>query len=366
MNFNCLIINHFRNYEALKVDLVPGINVFTGPNGSGKTSILEAIHFLCMTRGFVAGGDKNALKKGDTYFILEGLTDQQEWIKITFMEGRGKKVFHDMVPIDKLASHIGRIPVVALLPTDTDLIREAASFRRKYLDAQISQYDSNYLQSLVRYEHALTQRNATLQYCLKKNTLDREQLQIWEAIMIPEGIRIIETRKQYLEKFIPQFRAYYAQISGEAEIPDILYESNIEPNTREYWMAEIEKSLDKDRYLGRSSVGCHKDELSFRLNGALIKDHGSQGQQKSFVMALKLANFVFLNAQKSTWPLLLLDDLFDKLDNHRVDALARLLQEFEGAQILITDTSEDRLKSILDAYPFPRVQYFQVHQGKIA
>lgn len=350
----------------MKIGLVPGLNVFTGPNGSGKTSILEAIHFLCMTRGFVSGGDKIALRKGENFFILEGQTDQQEWIKVTFMEGRGKKVFHDMVPVEKLALHIGRIPVVALLPTDTDLIREAAAFRRKYLDAQISQYDPDYLQSLVRYEHALSQRNAALQHFLRNGSWDREQLHIWESVMIPEGIKILQGRLEYLDQFIPMFRDLYATISGQKEVPDLVYETNLVPNTREKWLELMEISLDKDRFSGRTSFGCHRDDLKMLLNGELVRDKGSQGQQKSFVMALKLANFVYLKSRKDTWPVLLLDDLFDKLDAQRVDALAGLLKTFEGAQVLITDTSRERLQNILDRYAFSDIKYFNVDQGEVS
>jgi len=366
VNFNNLIVSQFRNYSSLKMDLVPGLNVFTGPNGSGKTSILEAIHYLCMTRGFVSAGDKYALRTGESFFILEGMTDTQEWIKVTFMEGRGKKVFHDMVPVDKLALHIGRIPVVALLPTDTDLIREAAAFRRKYLDAQISQYDSDYLQSLVRYEHALNQRNAALQHFLRNGSWDREQLHIWETIMIPEGIKILQGRLDYLNHFLPIFRELYATLSGQKEVPDIVYETQLNPNTREKWQEALEISLDKERYSGRTGFGCQRDELKLLLNGELIRDKGSQGQQKSFVMALKLANFVYLKEKKNTWPILLLDDLFDKLDAQRVDALAGLLKSFDGAQVFITDTSRERLQAILDGYAFPEIQYYSVEQGKVS
>lgn len=319
-----------------------------------------------MTRGFVSGGDKIALRKGENFFILEGMTDQQEWIKVTFMEGRGKKVFHDMVPVEKLALHIGRIPVVALLPTDTDLIREAAAFRRKYLDSQISQYDPDYLQSLVRYEHALSQRNAALQHFLRHGTWDREQLHIWESIMIPEGIKILQGRLEYLEQFTPLFRNFYATLSGQKEVPDLIYETNLSPNTREKWLELLEISLDKDRYSGRTSFGCQRDELKMLLNGELVRDKGSQGQQKSFVMALKLANFVYLKSRKDTWPVLLLDDLFDKLDAQRVDALAGLLKTFEGAQVLITDTSRERLQNILDKYAFSDIKYFNVDQGEVS
>lgn len=365
MYFNNLIVSQFRNYATLQADLVPGLNVFTGPNGSGKTSILEAVHYLCMTRGFVPSGDKNALRQGESFFIVEGLTDQQEWIKVTYMEGRGKRVFHDMVPIDKLASHIGRIPVVALLPTDTDLIREAAAFRRKYLDAQVSQYDADYLQSLVRYDHALSQRNAALQQFQRQGHWDREQLHIWETTLITEGIRILDGRLKYLETFVPQFREMYRIISSDQEVPGLDYESSLLPNTREKWLEAFELSLDKDRYSGRTQTGCHRDDLKMLLNGELIRDRGSQGQQKSFVMALKLANFVYLKNKKDTWPVLLLDDLFDKLDAGRVEAIAGLLRTFDGAQVLITDTSRERLGRILDRFGFDPIRYFEVEQGKL-
>lgn len=360
-----MILSQFRNYVALKTDLIPGLNVFTGPNGSGKTSVLEGIHYLCMTRGFSPNSDRNVLRKGEQFFIVEGQSSDQEWIKCTYLEGRGKKIFHDQVPLERMSSHIGRIPVISVLPSDTDLIRESGTTRRKYLDALISQYDVAYLQALVRYEQALSQRNAALQSFLKSGRWDAEQLMIWDVVLIREGMIIHAGRENFLRDFIPVFRKYYQLISGEQEVPDIEYETVFTDNSREYWVSVFEMNRDKDRFSSRTQQGTHREDLKFLLNGELVRDRGSQGQQKSFVMALKLANFVFLKEQKNTWPVLLLDDLFDKLDASRVNALAALLRTFEGAQVLITDTSRERLQGILKAHHFSEIRYYSVHQGEV-
>jgi DNA replication and repair protein RecF len=363
--FKTLILSQFRNYGTLDIDLVQGLNVFTGPNGSGKTSILEAIHYLSMVRGFYGGSDKQALRRGEQFFITEGKLSDDTWIKCTFLEGRGKKMFHDQIPLDRMIEHIGKVPVISVLPADTDLIRESGTLRRKYIDALISQYNSEYLKALVAYDHALQQRNAALTAFAKGAKWDPDQIHYWDAILRKDGIFIHAQRDQFLLAYIPVFMEMYARIAGPAELPNIEYISEFKENTDQEWTDMFARNLMKDRITGRTGYGTHREDLAFTLDGDLIKERGSQGQQKSFVLALKLANFVFLKAQKEDWPILLLDDIFDKLDKNRVGALAEILAGFQGAQIFLTDTSEERILSVFHHYPFQNTQYFQVLNAHI-
>lgn len=365
MYFKSLILSQFRNYVALDTELVQGLNVLTGPNGSGKTSVLEAIHYLCMVRGFYSGSDKQALRRGEQFFIVEGKLSDEAWIKCTFLEGRGKKMFHDQIPLERMTEHIGRIPVVSVLPVDTDLIRESGTTRRKYLDALISQYSPDYLSALVKYDHALQQRNAALASFQKGVAWDPDQIHYWNTILRKEGIQIHDQRARFLLEYIPVFVQMYNRISGQIEIPDIEFVSEFNQNSEQEWIAVFERNLMKDRMNARTNSGTHREDLAFKLNGDYIKDRGSQGQQKSFVLALKLTNFVFLKSKKLDWPVLLLDDIFDKLDQNRVGALAGILAEFEGAQIFLTDTSEERIKSIFEQFPFQKTRYFQVKNANL-
>jgi DNA replication and repair protein RecF len=363
--FKSLILSQFRNYAALDTELVQGLNVFTGPNGSGKTSVLEAIHYLCMVRGFYSGSDKQALRRREQFFIVEGKLSDEVWVKCTFLEGRGKKMFHDQIPLERMTEHIGRIPVVSVLPADTDLIRESGTTRRKYLDALISQYNPAYLQSLVKYEHALQQRNAALTSFQKGAHWDPDQIHYWDAILKKEGIHIHAERTHFLQDYIPVFIQMYSRIAGQGEIPNIEYISEFTENTEQEWATVLQRNLMKDRMTGRTGSGTHRDDLAFKLEGDYIKERGSQGQQKSFVLALKLTNFIFLKSKKMDWPVLLLDDIFDKLDHNRVGALAGILAEFEGAQIFLTDTSENRIRGIFEQFPFQNTRYFQVHNANL-
>jgi len=363
--FNKLIVSQFRNYIHLEAGLGMGINIFSGPNGSGKTSILEALNYLCMARGFSAQSDRHVLKNGEQFFIVEGQLSDDAWVKCTYLEGRGKKIFHDQVPLEKISAHIGRIPVVSVLPNDTDLIRESGTTRRKYLDALISQYDAEYLQALVKYEQALAQRNAALTQFLKSGQWDAEQIHIWEPVLIKLGMRIHAGRKNFLEAYIPVFKSVYQKISGTQEIPDILFDTKMSENTEVFWKQMYRDSENRDRASGRTQVGTHREDLIFLLETEPIRERGSQGQQKSFVLALKLSNFIFLKQQKNDWPVLLLDDIFDKLDHQRVEALALLLKEYAGAQILLTDTSELRIREIFDGIHFDNIRYFSVMEGQI-
>jgi DNA replication and repair protein RecF len=363
--FSRILLSHFRNYSELDFSPGSGVNTFSGPNGSGKTSLLEAVHFLALTRGFQPQGDKYALQQGEQYFMVEGELNSGETFKVSYLEGKGKKIFQDHVPLTSLAEHIGRIPVVCVLPADTDLIREGGQTRRRFLDALISQYDPAYLSALIKYEKALKLRNAALLSFLKSNRRDEEQLQVYEAVLIPNGIQIHTARKAFLDAFIPVFINMYSILSGGKENPAIELQSPFTQNDRGEWEKLFLYYREKDGASARTQVGTHREDLDFLLNGIPVKLFGSQGQQKTFVLALKLANFTFLKAQKQTSPLLLLDDIFDKLDADRVKAISLFLAGHPDTQVWITDTHANRLSDALSIPGVNTLHQYSVFQGKV-
>ncbi|NBV14773.1 MAG: DNA replication and repair protein RecF [Sphingobacteriia bacterium] len=363
--FSRILLSHFRNYSELDFSPGSGVNTFSGPNGSGKTSLLEAVHFLALTRGFMPQGDKYALQQGEHYFMVEGELNTGESFKVSYLEGKGKKIFQDQIPLISLAEHIGKIPVVSVLPADTDLIREGGQTRRRFLDALISQYDPAYLSALIKYEKALKLRNAALLSFLKSNRRDEEQLQVYESVLIPNGIQIHAARKSFLDSFIPVFKNMYGILSGGKENPDLELESPFALNDREEWERLFFQFREKDAVSARTHAGTHREDLSFLLNGTQVKLFGSQGQQKTFVLALKLANFNFLKAQKQTSPLLLLDDIFDKLDADRVKAISLFLVGHPDTQVWITDTHANRLSEALSISGVTTLHQYSVFQGKV-
>ncbi|MBK9449298.1 MAG: DNA replication/repair protein RecF [Bacteroidetes bacterium] len=363
MHFSHLHLTHFRNYAGLSLELSPGINVITGNNGEGKTNILEAVHYLSMTRGWHSKTEKYALKEDEQYFIVEGYledTDGRHNVQCNYLPPKGKKMILDKRPLQKMSDHIGRIPSVAVLPSDTQLIDGGPGVRRKFMDSLICQYSQEYLQKLIAYEHALMQRNALLTLMGERRKWDPEQLQLWSAQLIEPGIFILEKRRQFLAKFLPAFLEYFRWIVSDKETPTITLESQFVENNAAEWQARFKSDEDRDRYSQRTNSGIHKDDLVLQIDGQGVKNYGSQGQQKTFVIALKMAQYALLGEEKGLAPLLLLDDIFDKLDMHRLRAIARMLDERVKGQVLITDTSLERCASVFSEVKTREIKYFYV------
>jgi DNA replication and repair protein RecF len=363
MHFARLYLTHFRNYAGLTAEFAAGINVITGNNGEGKTNILEAIHYLSMTRGWHSKTEKYALKEAEQYFIIEGLLDDSDGrhnVQCNYLPPKGKKMILDKRPLQKMSDHIGRIPSVAVLPSDTQLIDGSPSVRRKFMDSLICQYSSEYLQCLITYEHALMQRNALLALMAERKRWDPEQLSLWNAQLIPPGIFISAMRKQFLERFWPVFLDYFHRIVSDRETPTITLETQYERNDTDEWHLRFLADLERDRYATRTGSGIHKDDLVLAIDGQPIRNFGSQGQQKTFVIALKMAQYELLAAEKGIAPLLLLDDIFDKLDMQRLQAIARMLDERVQGQVFITDTSLERCQKVFSAVKNRELKYFCV------
>jgi len=347
-----LTLTQFRNYEELDITFSKGINCILGPNGAGKTNILDAIHYLALTRGFRSSQDKQAIKEGETFFLIQGEAGN-EYIKYkiqcNMVRSKGKKILINQKPLKKSSEHIGRIPLVAILPYDTELITGASANRRKFLDILISQYNPGYLDHLIQYDKILSQRNALLKQFAENQYVDVEQLELWNMQLFPHGQVIHEERKAFIQDFLPVFGEYFHRIVNQTEQPQIVYRSHLVDNTLEEWETLFAERLLKDRVNQYTTGGVQRDELIFQIDEQSVRNYGSQGQQKTFVIALKLAQYHLLAQRTRFSPVLLLDDIFDKLDEFRLQRIANLLDQEIKGQVFITDTSYDRLASVFNS-----------------
>lgn len=349
LHLHQLSLQFFRNYATLSLSFSKDINCLFGENGEGKTNVLDAIHFLSLTRGFRSGVDKQAVKEGEAFFFIQGeYVEQGESLSVqcNLLPGKGKKVIVNGEVYAKLSRHIGRIPIVTVLPSDTELINGGGSLRREFLDTFISQYSPDYLEQLIHYKRCLEQRNATLRMMHEQGNFDRSVLEIWTQQLIPHGQAIWAERKKFLAEFEPVFRELFSRIVSEKEQPSLRYESQLKTNETAEWNELFRLAEGKERALQSSSVGVHKDDLLFDINGISAKHYGSQGQQKTYLISLKLAQHQFFQAQTGKPPLLLLDDIFDKLDENRLISIAELIDQRLQGQIFITDTSLERFVHI--------------------
>jgi DNA replication and repair protein RecF len=367
MHIIALQLTQFRNYDELALDFTAGINCLTGPNGSGKTNVLDALHYLAFTRGFRNTQDKMAVQDGESFFFI-GSDIQKQGVKrsiqCNFVKGQGKKVLVNRQPLKKMSDHIGELPLVVILPADTDLINGPSADRRRFMDMLISQYSKKYLTHLIHYDRLLAQRNAQLKQFGEHRYFDQDQLDMWTTQLIPHGIAIYKERKAFVEEFLPVFEEKFKKIVSVKEKPTLRYKSHVEENSIEGWLQLLKNNQPKDQVNQYSGVGIHRDDLVFSINEASVRNFGSQGQQKTFIIALKLAQYQLLQGHTNEAPILLLDDIFDKLDENRLASIARILdREIEG-QIFVTDTSIERMKEIF-SHGEKEAKFFQVKEGKV-
>lgn len=338
---NLHIVN-FKNWAQADFHFSPKLNCFVGPNGSGKTNLLDAIHYLSVCKSYFNSIDSQNIKDEESFFVVEGDFHKSEsdfHIYCALKRGE-KKVFRkNKKNYERLADHIGQFPSVIISPYDRDLITEGSEVRRRFMDNVISQSDPVYLDNLMRYNKALQQRNALLKFFAANHTYDAAGLEIYNEQLMERGIPVFEKRKEFLEQLQPKLLYYYHFIVEGKEEPQLEYQSQL---IDKEFSSLLEEHADRDRLNQYSGAGIHKDDLLFRINGRKVKKFGSQGQQKSFLIALKLAQYDFLHARSGVKPLLLLDDIFDKLDESRVEQLVRLVHEENFGQIFITDTHAER------------------------
>lgn len=358
-----LSILNYKNIKAAELELSPGLNCLVGPNGAGKTNAIDAVHYLSFCRSALCAVDSQVMRHGEDFFMIEGRyqTDGGEPLTVYCGMKRGtKKHFkRDGKEYRRLSEHIGLVPLVSVSPADSLLIDGGSEERRRLMDIVISQYDRAYLDALARYSKALAQRNAMLR---AEAEPDPELLGILEEQMAAEGEAIFARREAFVAELVPAFQHYYSVISSGRESVGIAYESHCR---RGPLLDVIRRDRAKDRAVGYSLHGIHRDDLAFTLGGHPMKREGSQGQGKTFVVALKLAQFGFLGRTAShTTPLLLLDDVFDKLDAARVERIVALVSGHGFGQIFMTDTNREHLDGILRLSSHD-YKIFRVSDGEI-
>ncbi len=343
---NLHIVN-FKNWSQAELDFSAKLNCFVGTNGSGKTNLLDAIHYLSVCKSYFNPVDNQNIKDQEGFFVIEGnleRTEANHHIYCGLKRGQKKVFKNNQKQYDKLADHIGRFPSVMISPYDRDLIMEGSEVRRRFMDNVISQSDNIYLDHLMRYNKALQQRNALLKFFAANQQFDLASLEIYDQQLAEHGHEIYQKRQRFLDQLKPKLEYYYQLLTKGREKPEISYQSQL----HEQPMLEVLKSfLERDRVNQYSGGGIHKDDLSLKIDDRKVKKYGSQGQQKSFLIALKLAQYDFLKSQQGVKPLLLLDDIFDKLDEERVQQLVQLVHDEDFGQIFITDTHPERTAALV-------------------
>jgi DNA replication and repair protein RecF len=355
---------YFKNYEEADIYFSPHINCFVGDNGSGKTNLLDAIHYLSLTKSAFTASDLQNIKQDESFFVVKGRFQQQgspHTVQCTLRVGQKKVVTHNKAPYEKVSEHIGRFPVVLITPYDTDLIREGSEERRKFFDSLISQLDHPYLDLLIRYNHLLKQRNSLLKQFADRQYLDEEYLRVLDEQLVPAGQVIARTRQTFLDSFGPVFLRHYRHLSDSHEEVTLQYKSQL-PGAD--FAQLLEQARRKDLALQRTTVGPHRDDFVFQMDGLPVKNYGSQGQQKSYVIALKLAQFEVLAQKKQAKPLLLLDDIFDRLDEKRITKLLEMVADHTFGQLFITDSHLDRTEKVLAGLS-EEVKRFRVVNGTV-
>ncbi len=349
MYLSKLILSNFKNYAQSEMSFSEKINCFIGDNGAGKTNILDAVYYLSFCKSYFNPIDSQNIRHGEDFFAIHGnyLRQDDKKDKLSCIQKRNaRKQFRiNKKEYERLADHIGLIPLVMISPYDRDLINEGSEARRKYIDGVIAQFDRVYLDDLLNYNKALAQRNVLLKKFAERGRFEMASLEIWDAQLVKYGHNIYEKRKAFLDDFIPIFQHYFEFISGGREEVAIQYDSQLH---EEQLGSLLGSRLERDRILRYTSAGIHKDDLDFRIEKHPVKKFGSQGQQKSFVIAIKLAQFDFTRDVKGFKPILLLDDIFDKLDDRRVEKIIKLVSQNSFGQVFITDTQRIRIEKLFE------------------
>ncbi|HIP36338.1 MAG TPA: DNA replication/repair protein RecF [Crocinitomix sp.] len=341
-----LSLINFKNHAEKQFELTKEINVFVGDNGVGKTNILDAVHYLSLCKSFLNPIDKQNIKHNEKFFLVQGnfiKNKKSNQISVGVQIGHKKKVKCNKKEYEKLADHIGQYPVVVISPYDSNLISEGSEVRRKFIDTIISQYDKQYLEKLIKYNKVLQQRNALLKRFQEYRIFETESIEVWDLQLIDLGEFIYKKRIDFLTEFLPNFQNFFNLLVQGKEKINIEFVSQLKDKSFNELLAE---SSQKDSRYGYTTVGIHKDDLVFQINGNPIKKFGSQGQQKSFLIALKLTQFEYITKLLNKKPILLLDDIFDKLDHNRVEQLLKMVSDHVFGQVLITDTDVDRIEKV--------------------
>ncbi len=355
-------ILNYRNIAECELEFSPKINCFLGRNGMGKTNLLDAVYYLSFCKSHLNPIDSQVIKHDADFFMLQGTFERcgADEVVSCAVKRRAKKRFkRNQKEYERLSDHIGFVPVVLVAPSDADLVSEGSDYRRRFLDTVIAQYDKPYLDALIRYNAALQNRNALL----KNDSADDETMfDIYESQMATEAAYIYEKRAAFVANFVPIFQQFYGKIAADGEQVGIAFEAHAQQGDLQ---PQLRAVRDRDRLLGYSSRGAHRDDLTLTLGDYPMKRTGSQGQVKTFTVALKLAQYLFLKRICGVKPLLLLDDIFDKLDSDRVTRIVQIVGSDDFGQIFITDTNSSHLDEIL-AQIGGEQRLFNVVDGAVA
>jgi DNA replication and repair protein RecF len=359
-----LSLFNFRNYPEISLEFSSKFNCFAGNNGTGKTNLLEAIYYLSFCKSFSNPIDTQNIMFDQDMFMIQGLykvNGQQDEIYCGVKRQQRKVFKRNKKEYERLSEHIGLYPLVLISPGDAQLILGGSDERRKFIDGVISQYNHDYLHHLLSYNKALAQRNAMLKMFAERRKFDAASLEIYDELMIVHGQMIFEERKRFFDDFMPVFNDYYGVLSGKSEKVNIDYQSTLIESD---FAKQLLEARDKDLMAQYSTVGIHKDDLVFFIHDVPVKRYGSQGQQKSFLIALKLAQYTFTKNIKGFSPILLFDDIFDKLDETRVEQLMTLVSNETFGQVFVTDTHIERLENLFQKIR-GESRIFQVEAGNI-
>ncbi|MCO4292053.1 DNA replication/repair protein RecF [Solitalea sp. MAHUQ-68] len=364
MHLQKLTLLNFKNYTEAELDFHPAVNCFVGNNGAGKTNLLDAIHYLSLCKSYFNPVDSQQIRYEQDYFMLQGNFEKNETQEVIFcgLKRNQKKQFkRNKKDYSRLADHIGQFPLVMISPYDISLVIEGSEERRKFIDNVISQTDNRYLDTLILYNKNLTSRNSLLRQFAERGHFDMDLLSIYDEQLKITGTEIYQKRKAFLESFTPTFNQHYRYLSNEAETVTLEYVSQLNESDFEEGLS---RSFPKDKVLQRTGFGIHKDELEFTIHGYSLKKFGSQGQQKSFLIALKLAQYSYLTKEKGFKPLLLLDDIFDKLDDLRIKKLMEMVVQDSFGQLFITDTNRERIEKVFNEIGMG-IKVFEVDKGAV-
>lgn len=356
-----LSILNYKNIEQTELSLSPKINCFLGSNGMGKTNLLDAIYYLSFCKSYSNPIDSQNIRHDADFAVIQGwylLNDKQEEFFCSLRRKQKKQFKRNKKEYERLSDHIGLLPLVMVSPSDIELINGGSDERRKFMDQFLSQFDKEYLHSLIRYNKALQQRNALLK---TDGRIDETLFDLWDEQLTEEGKIIYSKRKNFIEKFIPIFQQFYDFICLSNEKVELKYDSHFDNND---FATLLKQRRERDRILGYTTVGIHKDDLDMQMDGYSIKRVGSQGQNKTYVVALKFAQFDFLRKATDTTPVLLLDDIFDKLDSSRVEQIIKLVLDKDFGQIFVTDTNREHLDEIL-SHTNSSYHLYEVNGGEV-
>lgn len=364
MKLKTITLVNFKNYEKLQLSCAAKLNFLVGPNGAGKTNLLDAIYYLCFCKSYFNSSEQQNVRHQQRFFRLDGvfmLNGIAENIVAKIALNKRKEIVRNDLAYSKLSQHIGLLPLVMIAPDDIQLVKAGSEARRKLLDSTLSQIDKGYLKTLIQYHKLLQQRNAYLKKCYEEQSFDIALLQIYDEQLVPLGIQLYHQRKKAIGELLVLLQKYYEWISDGKEEVNCVYKSSL---NKSGFAQILHQNLLQDRHLQRTTDGLHRDDLLFEINNYPLKKFGSQGQQKSFLIALKLAQYQLLKQKHNTTPILLLDDIFDKLDPIRTRKLVDAVVSDDFGQVFISDTELERMKKIFDAFEIEQ-KLFKITDGKV-